>query len=324
MPGTKTTTLSFLIAATLAAQTQYLPLEPGNKWVYRVSGAGAASTQTVEAGQSRTFAGREYTEIRGLAGAPLLFLRNAESGSILMWDDNARVEKLYLDLGAPEGEERPQNVDACNKGAIVESRSAKYSGPIGDFANATFVRYTYGGCADAGTQSDYWLPSVGLLRRTHQTIAGPRTIELIYARLGSSTVIGAPEVAFSLSIDRPVYHASNRPTTLLARLSLRNSTAFPLELVFPSGQVYDFAVFNEKGETLWQWSAARGFIQVVTRLSVTGEQIWAEAIPLGDANGRPWPAGGYALKAWLATSSGGPFEAVTAFRITDIGLPETP
>jgi len=296
MPGTRTFTLSLLACTALWAQTEYLPLQAGNTWIYRSN----AGSFTVEVGQPETFNGNDYHAVRGFPSTPALWLRNSRAGRILMWDPDTQSEKIWLDTSSRES---PTGVDPCNTFSRVESREAKYSGPIGDFTNALSVRYAFGGCADAGLDGDLLLPWVGIVQRTAQTIAGPRKYDLIYARLGSVTVLSAPEVSFSVSV-------SQTHTALDARLTLRNTTATPSELIFNSGQQFDLVLYDENGKEVYQWSRGKAFTQALGHLTVSGEKVWLVEVPLtGITPGR------YALKGWLTTSDGPTYSATTAVNI---------
>lgn len=47
-------------------------------------------------------------------------------------------------------------------------------------------------------------------------------------------------------------------------LHVTNVSEQPVPLEFSSAQQYDFVVRRESGETVWSWSAARSFAQVLT------------------------------------------------------------
>ncbi len=282
--------LSLLFTVTLAAQVEYLPLQPGNQWVYR----GPAGQFTVTVDKPAAFEGRDYYLVAGFPATPRLYLRNDAEGRLWMWDAAAAREKLWLDFNAAEA---PAAVDPCNVLSRLDSREAKYTGPVGEFTNALRLRYTYAACADAGIDSDLFLPYVGLLQRTIQTIAGPRAYDLVYARLGEVTVITEPEVNFAVAVDR---------SAASARLTLRNTTGAPLQLDFGSGQTFDLIVRDETGAAVWVWSDGRGFTQALRTEQVTGERLWLVSLPA-------LKPGRYTVEAWLTTMGDKRFAATTAF-----------
>jgi len=345
MLGIRITIASFLVCAALSAQTVWMPLDEGNLWIYRASGAAGAASYTVRVDRTATFAGRTYYsvvtegQITGFISAtPLspgdtvpvpannpLWLRNSDDGRIMMWDERSSSERVYLDTAAEPGGTSESSVDPCNPTSTVVSRQAKYSGPIGDFDYALQIRYGPGGCADAGLETDFLLPWVGLVSRTAQTIVGPRRYDLVYARLGTATVVYAPELTFSLTLDRPVYTANLMPPVvpdnaiprLYARMALRNTTATPVKLEFATGQMYEMVLWNDQGKQIWRWSEGKAFTQAFHAITVSrAERVWTETIRLAAGNFAenfagiaPLPEGRYVLECWLTTTEGRTFTA---------------
>lgn len=312
MPGTKTFILNVIASTCLLAQTDYFPLQTGNQWVYQ----GTQGAVTVEVGASQSVQGNDYFLVKGLPSTPEVLLRKDGAGRILMFDAQAKQERVWLDTTVDRA---ATGVDACNADSVVESRTAKYSGPVGEFETALAVRYTYGGCADAGLESDVFLPSVGLVQRTWQTIAGTRQFDLIYAKLGETTYVRGSEVSFTLAVNRASFVPSSRwfnTIPLIARMTLSNSTDETLEAVFNSGQTYDLIIRNEKGEAVYRWSATRTFPAVVRQEKFPrGEKTWVETIPLTTSDGTALPAGRYSLEAFLTTDHPKPYGATVNFQI---------
>jgi hypothetical protein len=184
--------------------------------------------------------------------------------------------------------------------------------PIGSFANLFRVTYTPS-CADAGIQEELYLPYIGLVRRTRTTIAGPRVLELVYARIAGVTVVGAPDTSFALTVDKSVYVVSGanpqQPAPILARITLRNTTGSPLTLTYPSGQEFDFILRNPKGDIVYRWSADKGFTQGVRQEDFAGERNRAVSIPLVDLNGAQLAHGNYLLEASLTALPPAAFRA---------------
>lgn len=339
MLGIRITIASLLLCAALGAQTVWMPFEVGNTWIYRASGPGSVPGYTVRVDRAAVLGGQTYyavvTEnniIGFISVAPLaqggpaadpgngpLWLRNAADGRIMMWDERTSSERLYLDTAAEEGPTSPTGVDPCNAWSRIQSRSANYTGPIGEFNYALHVRYGFGACADAGIDSDLLLPWIGIVSRTYQTIAGPRRYDLVYARLGV-TVVSAPELTFSLTLDRSVYTANLMPPfmadravpSILARITLRNTTPDPVKLDFATGQVYEMVLWNDQGKVVWRYSDGRAFTQAFHSITVSkGERTWSETIPLAapGASATPLPEGRYVLDCWLTTTEGRTFTA---------------
>lgn len=290
--------LILALAASAAAQ-DYFPLQVGNLWTYRAGGRFTGEVQSVEAVEARDFGGVTYTLLRGWFGD--VWLRMADDGALYSYDPAANSEKLWTSFSAARF---TSEVPPCRQPARIASHEAKYSGPIGDFTNALQIDYSPGSCADAGIEQDLYLPWVGLVQRRVTTIAGPRTYDLVYARLGV-TEISAPEIAFTLSLDRAVYDGN----LMMARLSLRNTQSTPLRLDFLTGQRYDLVVRDEKNNTVYQWSHGKFFTQIIGTEAVQGQRTWMIMVPLDQI-----PNGRYSAEAWL-TGTGPRFAASAGFEV---------
>lgn len=75
--------------------------------------------------------------------------------------------------------------------------------------------------------------------------------------------------------------------TVRFALQVKNVGRKHVELTFPSGQAYDFAVLDASGREVWRWSSGRMFTQgIQNRLLDTGESMNADATWAGKAPGR--------------------------------------
>ena len=309
-----------LLGLCASAQTDYFPLDVGNQWVYRSSSFGAETSWKLEVTGTASRGGNDYAVVTGFP-AGQQWLRRTPENQILAFDPQTASESVWYDFSS---DGRPWNTgqDQCAPSAIIPKRTDDYRGPVGEFGNALRVQYLPGACADAGLTQDIFLPSVGLVSRSTTSITGARTWDLVYAKLGTSTVISEPSVAFSLTLDRSVYRinllsAQPRETSpsLHARLTLRNNTADPLPLEFASGQTYDLVVKNSDDKEVYRWSEGRAFTMVFRNEDFSGESNWTIATKLAGPDGKPWPAGRYTAEAWLTTTGEQRFASSVRFEI---------
>lgn len=97
--------------------------------------------------------------------------------------------------------------------------------------------------------------------------------------------------------------------TVTFMLELTNRSGKMMELQFPSAQTHDFAVLDESGKRVWQWSAERMFTQVISTATLsknaqlTFTEEWRDAKP-----------GAYTLVA-TTTSASHPVEERIGFTI---------
>ena len=323
MPGTRIFTISLLLfTAAFAQQPDYFPLHPGNQWVYRCNGACGDPAPVLEVVKYGQFNGRWYSLVKGFGGREA-WLRQDKDGVLWQYDPTVDAELQWYRFFAPEGEAWDTLVDPCSTRASVISRSAEYKGPVGSFTWALRIGFVPGRCADAGLTEEYFLPWVGLVHRSEQTIAGPRRYDLIYSRTGGVTYVTEPHLTFSVTLDRSAYVANLMPPIpdvgppqLLARLTLRNTTPDPVRLDFPTSQRYDLEIRNEAGEAVYRWSDGKGFLDVIGQEEFgPGERNYTVLAPLSGKDGSALEPGRYTVEVWLATGRQRMFAALVAFEM---------
>jgi hypothetical protein len=282
-----------LLASEAFAQ-DYFPLHVGNQWIYRTSlGARSATLRVIDITGTETVDGKTYSVVRGFSDGPAL-LRQSEDGTLYNYNREAKTEEVWAVFSTKEGDTYRTDINPCSRTARVESRSGKVSVPAGDFMNALSIFYPAANCADAGLERDFFAPYIGLVERTSTTIAGPRQMQLVYARVGGVTVLAGPEVNFTVALDKTSYESGE---TAVVRLALRNTTPAPVTLQFTSGQRYEIQIRDAAGKVAYTWSATRTFIQAVGSEAISGgERNYAEPVSL------TLPAGRYTLEAWLTNS----------------------
>jgi hypothetical protein len=297
MPGTKTITASlFLAAATLslAATPDYFPLQPGNSWAFRGAARWFNSTpQSIEVQGKERLRDQEYSKVNFFGRT--IYLRSTDTG-LSVFDTAAGQEQSWIRFDAADGQSFPVAIEPCTRAAKIESKMAKVKTPAGEWDNAIQLSFETS-CADAGLTSMYFVPGLGPVVYETTSIAGPVRWELIYSRAGS-TAAEAPEVAFTVALDAPVYQAAES-LNILVRLTLRNTHSQPVTLTFPSGQRYDVRIWNDRGQVVYTWSADKLFPQVFTMEKVgPSEKTFPFVATVPNL-----PPGRYVAEAWLATGN---------------------
>ncbi len=328
MPGTGISTANLvLFSAQLAFAADFFPLQPGNQWAYRCSGAACGEeTVVVEVLQEEEVAGRQYVVLRGFRGA-LAWLRRDDEGVIWALDRQSGSEQVWYKFGASEGETYPTGLDPCSPVAMIASQNASYQGPAGRFSNVLRIDYLPALCSDAGLREEYFLPGAGLLRRTEVTIAGPRSYDLIYARTEKGTILAEPHLGFGVAVDRPVYVANRMPpeipgqavARMTVRITLRNTTDEPVRLRFPTSQRYDLEIQDSAGRRLWRWSDGKVFLMVYGEEEFgPGQRNYIETVRLAGRDDQPLPEGRYVLRAWLTTEAPRGWSASVEFEVRHV------
>jgi hypothetical protein len=294
------------LCATAALAADYLPMQDGNRWTYRESATGQEFTVRVGSPLS-TLDGKTYHRLIGYA-AQDVWARMLETGTIVYLDEEAGKERILTSFEQVDGGWAEAPLRGCEQETQVDGKGSEYRGRAGVFANAVTLNYRVFSCADTGVVSEVYTPNVGMMRRTVQTIAGPRVMELVEARVGGFSFTAAPAAAFTASLEQAAAGG------LAAKLRLTVEGGEALELMFPDFQDYEIVIWDETGKRVYRWSDGKAFAQAVRWVTVVGRRSHDVAIetqsPLGD--------GRYLMEAWItAGPSGRAFAAMTPFTIAD-------
>lgn len=181
----------------------WLPLETGNQWVYRGSGTRAQSPLVLRVGESREFAGHTYYQLQGLPEGSY-WLRN-DGDRVVQWNEDTGKDALWYDflVGSPKFIAIFQTALPGMAGfAYASDRNEPVSTQAGTFTGGVeitieTIKLIRNGYA-LGTTRDVFVNGVGMLTRTETGLGG---YELVYARLGSSTVLKGPENGIQLSLN---------------------------------------------------------------------------------------------------------------------------
>jgi hypothetical protein len=253
----------------------FFPLQQGNTWTYREPVSG--QTFGVRVGQPVTIAGHVYYDLIGYTDTDLLVRIEETYGALVYWDGTRNQEVLLTSFEQFEGGHWLAPFRPCpeqdGQGLL---KLGNHDGPAGPVAGVLQIQYRTIGCADAGLLQEQYADHLGMLRRVVSSIAGPRTFDLIAARVGNITIDAAPSASFSVSLG-----ATSGAGPVPATFHLRVNSKLPLLLSFSSGQEYDFALKDSAGTTLWRWSASMTFVQATHQRIVADE--WSATVQI------PWP-----------------------------------
>ena len=191
----RTGALCAVLVSTLAG-AEFLPLAPGNTWIYR-----SAQTQTeftIRVGTSLLYlgtTGKAYHSLHGYASQPV-YVRADENGSLYSVDIDTNAETLFISFDETRRHRWPAPYRPCQLEGEVEPVRIPYIGSAGRIEAALSILYRSYNCADAGIQHEFFAENIGMLRRTEGSIAGPVIYDLVYARVGTMIVAEAPSTSF--------------------------------------------------------------------------------------------------------------------------------
>jgi hypothetical protein len=240
---------------------------------------------TIRVGTPALIGGNVYHRLTGYVAEPLWVRFNADT---LLYRDEERNQDLPLTLFASVGGpwfHAPFR--GCEQEGQVSERRVGYTGPAGGFEAALQIRYRSFGCADSGIEEEIYQPSIGMLRRTVVTIAGPRHFDLVSARIGRIQIVPENAGAFQVSVRKPA--ASDTSFTATLHLALDQ----PMRVRKPSGQDYDVVLKDETGQTIWRWSEGKVFPAGIEERVLSGREQYDVIVPT------PRHPGKYTVEAWL-------------------------
>ena len=305
----KTIIVAIGLHSTALFGADFLPLQEGNTWTYRETATG--HTFNVRVGQPATVAGHLYYDLIGYTDTDLQVRIEETYGALVYWDGTRNQEFLLTSFEQFEGGNWLAPFRPCPlQDGQGQLKLGNHDGPAGPIVGVLEIQYRAIGCADVGQLQEQYADHLGMLRRVVSTIAGPRTFDLIAARVGNITIDAAPSASFSMSLG---------PTTgtgpVLATFRLRVNSNLPLTLSFSSGQEYDFALKDSAGTTLWKWSASQTFLQALHQRIVADE--WSATVEI------PWPTtsagvlqpGDYTVEAVVTNANPEPFAATVPVTI---------
>ncbi|HWQ56311.1 MAG TPA: BsuPI-related putative proteinase inhibitor [Bryobacteraceae bacterium] len=309
-----TITIAFAAALMLsqaAAAHTFLPLETGNYWTYRSTRG--QETFTVSVGLPFAIGGQTYYMLNGYA-TPRLLVRQAEDGDLVWLDEEAGREQPLARFGNP-GSPYQITDGGCALGAEVSAKPVAYDGPAGSFSSALEIRYQPVNCADTGFEQDLYLENIGLVRRTVTTFAGPRTYELIAARVGKWSFAAAPAALARLTFEPPVIARAADSDALRFQATLRISLfgMEPVRLRYSSSQPYELVIRDGAHRVVYRWSEGRAFLPVIRE----DEEIVGERAFTIDAEvpGGRLADGVYQVEAWLTNMDNPQFAASGTIRV---------
>ncbi len=291
--------LLFAAVSALPA-AEHLPLDMGNYWIYRDERSG----ETFEVRVSQPIwlqNGRTYHYLNGYAGQRVI-ARIDERGNLAVLDEETGTESILTGFAESPDTWWTAPARECALEGQTQERRVSYDGPGGRWRQALDIHYRSPNCADAGLTSEIFAPNIGMLRRTVTTIAGPKTFDLVYARVGSQIIETRNRARFSVSVDQPLGEEELQVTL---RIDL-GFTPF-IRLFFPTSQTFDVALRNSSGGIVWSWSDGKSFAQAASERLIGN--VWTETVTI------PKPAGDltdFTIEGWLTTAPGEPKFAATA------------
>lgn len=302
-----------LYAAALAVAAQavvfaagFLPLEPGNRWIYREFETGQSFTITV--GTPFEIGGGVYFSLKGYANQTLL-VRHNRYGNLVYRDEERDQDVLLTSFEIVPKAWFEAPFRPCRQEGQVGEEPGFYAGYAGPYSRTRQISYRGDGCPDANLESEEYVENIGLVSRTVSTIAGPRTFELVYARVSRATVVDAlPHGNFSVG-----YLKRSAAPVLDVTLRLAVDEDRPLRLTFPSSAETEVRIADLEGRVLWSSLNGQVYAPQVHERSL-GYYEWNVPVPMVLPNGERLDREKHVIAARLLTSGALQFASAVPYR----------
>ena len=297
--------LTLATTMTLAA-ADFMPIAPGNQWTYQDAVTGQSFT--VQVGVTPFFLNQHiYHPLKGYTPTRLLVRLN-EYGNVVYWDEERETDVMLTSFEIVPGAWFEAAGRECPEMGQPQENRVPHNGPAGSW-NALEIKYVVFACADIGDISEQFAENIGMVQRVVNTIAGPRTFNLVHAMLanpsrGTLSISAGHSGGFTVTaLPRPA--ANNWIVTLRI-----DQTLSPLsKLHFASAQEYDLRLRDAEGNVVWTWSAGQMFAQTEHDLHLSGRWNASVAVPFPAV--APEGSRLFTLEAWT-TNDGGSAYAATA------------
>jgi hypothetical protein len=247
---------------------------------------------------------RVFHSVTGF-GPKQLLLRQNEYGNLAMWDEEREQEVLVTSFETGNFGNFEAYGRQCPATGKALSDRKLHDGPAGRWS-VLEVQFQPYGCADAGEVLEQYAENVGMVRRVANTFAGPRTFDLVYARVGRHFITAGETGRFSVAalpgFDRASWEVALRVDPFWGS---------GVKVRFPTGQEYDIRLRDAAGAILWTWSADKAF--PFAEHTITNIGGWKAVVNVPHPPAIPEGPQSYVLEAWLTTADGEPrFAAATS------------
>ena len=322
---------AFVLPCLALAQTPYFPINTGDTWTfgYQVPGQSKQfTTRTIDRDQNGTL-----FHIDNLHGKPTWIDRRHIKSKLIQVRDrklqggkkSAHLELVYDFSGNRNSWTVNLQENVLLSGTVsVGSRNETVNTPAGRFEQCVRIDWQPN-VTDAGLESEWFAPNVGLVRYTTRSLLGTIDHRLENAKVDGQSYPNEraqPGLTTLLHLDRYLYvtnrcgspTGSNPPMHLRATFKIVNHSSQDIVLDFRSSQVYDLVIRDENGNETWRWSANKLFAEVVWSRTISRgkQETLKENITLR-LQGGVLPAGNYTLE--FLTASRQRFSAVAPFQV---------
>ncbi|RDX36416.1 hypothetical protein DZA50_04965 [Kangiella sp. HD9-110m-PIT-SAG07] len=274
----------------------YVMTSPVDYRSYKSSHGSVVTTSVVDAMGANW---KQYTSYFGREGQ---WLWLSDDGQQVYWMNKSQQLDLLLDINDSVGTEYSVRIDGCTDRAVLAQKSANIGIPAGSFDNA--IRLDFSGyCHDAGLKSAWFVPSVGLVKWTEDSLIGSVVFELEHAKVGDMTLPNQDGIELSAQFPAETVML-NKEEAIEASITLINHSDEPIKLDFTSGQTFEIYLYDDQDTLVSLWSSDMMFTQALHSMEIKpgGAERFGGELALKDLDGQPLDIGSYKIKIQIKGS----------------------
>lgn len=278
-----------VVAFTTSAQN-YTMTSPADYRSYKSSHGETVSVSVVDS------SGAKWKQFSSYFGKENQWLWVSNDGQKVYWYNESEETDLLFDAKDPVGTEYPIRINDCTDRAVLAEKSTTATSSAGTFNNALRLDFS-GYCYDAGLESAWFVPNIGLVKWTQDSILGSVEFELEHAKVGNMTLPNQGGIELSAQFpSEPVF--LNQQQTVEATITLINHSEETIRLDFTSGQTFEIYLYDDNDQLVTLWSKDRMFTQALHSIEIkpgSAERFGGE-LELSNLDGEKLDIGTYKLK----------------------------
>ncbi|GAA0198996.1 hypothetical protein GCM10009123_02890 [Kangiella japonica] len=278
-----------VVAFTTSAQS-YTMTSPADYRSYKNSHDGTVSVAVVDS------SGANWKQYSSYFGKENQWLWVSNDGQKVYWLNESQEADLLFDATDPVGTEYPVRIDGCTDNAVLAEKATTTVTTAGHFNNALRLDFS-GYCYDAGLESAWFVPNIGLVKWTQDSILGSVEFELEHAKVGDMTLPNQGGIELSAQFPaEPVILSQQQAVE--ASITLINHSDKTIRLDFRSGQTFEIYLYDNNNQLVTVWSKDRMFTQALHSIEIKpGEaERFAGELELSTLDGEKLDVGSYKLK----------------------------
>jgi hypothetical protein len=282
--------LSVAVATTITSAQSYTMTSPVDYRSYKNSHGGTVSVSVVES------SGANWKQYSSYFGKENQWLWVSNDGQKVYWYNESEETDLLFDAKDPVGTEYLVRIDGCTDRAVLADKSATATTLAGTFSNALRLDFS-GYCFDEGLESAWFVPNVGLVKWTQDSILGSVEFELEHAKVGSMTLPNQGGIELSAQFpSEPII--LNQQQSVAASITLVNHSDETIRLDFTSGQTFEIYLYDDNDQLVTLWSKDRMFTQALHSIEIKpgGAERFGGELELTNLDGQSLDIGTYKLK----------------------------